>query len=145
MVNAVRNPQKSLERHDRIYAYCTHTCAANVAKPSPGYKHATEDVKFSACTFSQILYTRQGTPRSSKYMVYVYRRHIRCTWDRRFLVGIVSLHSQRARQEARHSRYPNTYFFQTTPGNGLSFRYDWTVEIIRLFFSRTSMVLPAFL
>lgn len=41
--------------------------AANVAKPSPGEKHAAENVKFSACTSSQILYTRQSTPRSSKY------------------------------------------------------------------------------
>lgn len=43
---------------------------------------------------------------------------------------------------ARHSRYPNTYFFQATLGNGVSFRYDWTVEIIRLFFSRIFFALP---
>jgi len=65
MANAVRSSEKSLERHGRVYAYYAHLYGDS--KALSRYKHATENVKFSTCTFSQILYTRQGTPRSSKY------------------------------------------------------------------------------
>jgi len=140
MVNAVRSPQKSLSSITTEFTHITYTYQHR-SKALSRYEYVAKDVKFSACTFSQILYTRQGTPRSSKYTAYVYGRHIRCTWDRRLLVGIVSLF-RNARDKSKtleNSRYPNTYFFQTTPGNGFSFRYDWTVEIISSFAS------PAFL
>lgn len=126
MANAVRSHPKSLERHDRVYAYYVHLWRRRSGALSLSLSPDTTNiqrrtVKFSACTFSQILYTRQGTPRSSKYtgvrIRASYTPYTRQAFPRRDSIAIFATRATRA----RHSRYPNTYFFQTTPGNGALF------------------------
>lgn len=93
----------------------------------------TRDVKFSGCTFSQILYTRQDISRPGKYTAYGIRASHTCrTWDRYFLVGIVSLYSRNARQGRGTWDIPIHISFRPPRGDGLSLCYDWTAEIIRL-------------
>lgn len=106
---------------DRWFTHITRTSySLKVLSP----KIQTWDVKFSGCTFSQILYTRQDISRPGKYTAYGIRASHTCrTWDRYFLVGIVSLYSRNARQGQGTRDIPIHISFRP-PQGALSLRYD---------------------
>lgn len=119
-----------MRRNERVYAYYARTYAATYAEYSPRiYKRGTEGVKFSGWTSSSRIptrvriYTSVNIPYIQPYIRGVYATFSRI-WDRHFLVGIVSLHSQCARQGRGTRDIPIHISFRPPRGNGLSFRYD---------------------
>lgn len=130
-------PSKPFRAIGGLHILRAHRILWKVLSP----KVQTWDVKFSGCTFSQILYTRQDISRPGKYTAYGIRASHTCrTWDRYFLVGIVSLYSRNVRQGQGTRDIPIHISFRPPQGNELSLSV--TIELQKLLycssFSRTS-------